>query len=132
MDTNPTLYGQQSNSQKIRFIVITAIVAVVILGIAVWAIVAMVSGRNRNVSNTEDTTVATKDDTDTNVGRNKTEEKSSDITTSTDGVIAVVPAHPTTTTEDDLPSTGPEDVLPLALTLGSLTACVGSALLLKK
>jgi len=41
MQPNPTLYGQQNNNQKIRFIIITSIVAIVVLGIAVWAIVAM-------------------------------------------------------------------------------------------
>ena len=126
MQPNPTLYGQQNNSQKIRFIIVTSIVAIVVLGIAVWAIVAMVSGKNKNTTAKVDT-VAIEDQTDKK--QQETEKKSSSITSTTEGVTKTVPAQ--TTVKEDLPSTGPEEFLPIALVLGFFTTYLGSRKLAK-
>ena len=150
MEPSPALYGQQNNSQKIRFIIITAVVAVVVLGIAVWAIVAMVSGKNRNTTKvTEPDTVATQDQTDKQT--ESTEKQSEDITSTTEGVSTTVPAQTQTNNQasstqtqpstinstaaaksNNLPSTGPADFLPIALLLGSLTTCLASAKLARE
>ena len=92
MQPNPTLYGHQTNSQKIRFIIITSIVAIVVLGIAVWAIVAMVSGKNKNNTTAKVETVAVSDQTDKK--QQETEKKSSSVTSTTEGVTKTVPAQP--------------------------------------
>ena len=137
MEPNPTLYGQQNNSQKVRFIIITAIVAVVILGIAVWAIVAMVSGKNKSTTantSAETSSVAQTDQTDKT--DKDSEKKSSDITATTEGVVKTVPATTENKTdssaEKDIPTTGPEEILPAALVLGSLTTFLGSLKLVKE
>ena len=125
MQPNPTLYGQQNNNQKIRFIIITSIVAIVVLGIAVWAIVAMVSGKNKN-NTTKVDTVSVQDQTDKK--QQETEKKSSDVTSTTEGVSkTVTPTPAPAKTEDkDIPSTGPEVFLPLAMTAGTAVAYLGS------
>lgn len=128
MQSNPTLYGHQSNSQKIRFIIITSIVAIVVLGIAVWAIVAMVSGKNKNSNTAKVETVATSDQTDKK--QQETEKKSSSITSSTEGVSKTV--VPTQETKEDIPSTGPEEFLPIALTAGTFATYLGSRKLAKE
>ena len=131
MQSNPTLYGQQNNSQKIRFIIITSIVALVVLGIAVWAIVAMISGKNKNTTSKVDT-VAVQDQTDKKT--QEAEKKSSDVTSTTEGVVKTVPAQTSTQAEpkkEDIPSTGPEEFLPIALTAGTAVAYVGSRRLAK-
>lgn len=133
MQPNPTLYGQQNNSQKIRFVIITSIVALVVLGIAVWAIVAMVSGKNKNNTTSKVDTVAIDDQTDKKP--QETEKKSSDVTSTTEGVIKTVPAETTTPApepkKEDIPSTGPEEFLPVALTAGTAVAYLGSRKLSK-
>lgn len=131
MQPNPTLYGHQNNSQKIRFIIITSIVAIVVLGIAVWAIVAMVSGKNKNNTTAKVDTVAVADQTDKK--QQEDEKKSSNVTSTTEGVTTTIPAQttPAETQKDDMPSTGPEEILPFALVLGSLTTYLCSLKLAK-
>ena len=130
MQPNPTLYGHQNNNQKIRFIIITSIVAIVVLGIAVWAIVAMVSGKNKN-NTTKVDTVAAQDQTDKK--QQETEKKSSDVTSTTDGVTKTFNPTPTPAPaqKEDIPSTGPEEFLPVAFTAGTLVAYLSSRKLAK-
>ena len=126
MQPNPTLYGHQNNAQKIRFIIITSIVAIVVLGIAVWAIVAMVSGKNKSNSTAKVETVSVTEQTE------KKEEKKTSSTTSSNGSATTpVQTTPVETKKDDIPSTGPEEILPFALVLGSLTTYFGSLKLTK-
>ena len=130
MQPNPTLYGHQNNAQKIRFIIITSIVAIVVLGIAVWAIVAMVSGKNKNNSTAKVETVSVTEQTE-----KKQEEKKTSSTTSTNESTTVVTPAQTTTTEtnkDDIPSTGPEEFLPVALTAGTFVTYLSSRKLAKE
>ena len=131
MQPNPTLYGHQNNSQKIRFIIITSIVAIVVLGIAVWAIVAMVSGKNKNNTTAKVDTVSVTDQTDKK--QQEAEKKSSSVTSTTEGVSTTVPAQTTSagSENEDMPSTGPEEILPFALVLGSLTTYLCSLKLAK-
>lgn len=126
MQPNPTLYGHQTNSQKIRFIIVTSIVAIVVLGIAVWAIVAMVSGKNKDNNTAKVDTTAVVDHTDKK--QQETEKKSSSVTSTTEGVSKTTPAQsaPTTEVNKDIPSTGPEEFLPIALTGGTLAMYISS------
>lgn len=56
---NSGYYGnQQTKGQKIRFAIVTLLVALVVLGIGVWAIVYLVSGRNRRNNNVNNSNVA--------------------------------------------------------------------------
>ena len=131
MQPNPTLYGHQNNSQKIRFIIITSIVAIVVLGIAVWAIVAMVSGKNKNNTTAKVDTVSVTDQTDKK--QQEAEKKSSNVTSTTEGVTTTIPAQttPAESEKEDMPSTGPEQFLPIALTAGTLVTYLGSLKLAK-
>lgn len=117
MQPNPTLYGHQTNNQKIRFIIITSIVALVVLGIAVWAIVAMVSGKNKNNTTAKVETATVTEQTDK---KQETEKKTSSVTPT------VTPAQPAPVVQEDIPSTGPEEFLPIALTAGIFAAYLAS------
>ena len=122
MQPNPTLYGHQSNSQKIRFIIITSIVALVVLGIAVWAIVAMVSGKNKNNTTAKVETATVSEQTDK---KQETEKKSSSVASTTESTPKTTPA-PAPEVKEDIPSTGPEEFLPIALTAGTFAAYLAS------
>ncbi|MBQ3352318.1 hypothetical protein IJG91_01480 [Candidatus Saccharibacteria bacterium] len=111
--------------QRIRTIAFTTAIAVIVLGIAIWAIIAIVGSRN----NTEiaDTTemVATVDAT----SKEKTvEEQPAPVT---EGVVkATEPAKKSNTVaapaKEAVPETGPEELLPLALVAGAAAAYVSS------
>ena len=122
MQPNPNLYGHQNNSQRIRFIIITSIVAIVVLGIAVWAIVAMVSGKNKNNTTAKVETTAVSEQTDK---KQETEKKSSSVASTTESTPKTTPA-PAPEVKEDIPSTGPEEFLPLALTAGTFAAYLAS------
>lgn len=128
MQPNPNLYGQQNNSQKIRFIIVTSIVAIVVLGIAVWAIVALVSGKNKNSTAKVDTG-AVQEQTDNK--QKETEKKTSDTTTESTTVVIPTKTQTVEAPKEDIPSTGPEEFLPIALVLGALTTYIGSIKLAK-
>ena len=127
--------AKDKKKQKIRFIASTAVVASVVLGLAVWGIVAMVSSRNRvEIATNDNTTPVT-----TAAVRKKDEEeiKAGDATSSTEGVKEVVaptaPAAPVEAhTGDNIPQTGPEEILPFAMLTGSLVAYVGSSMVKAK
>lgn len=136
------LYGEAQNlkAQNVRFIITTAVVAVLILGIAVWGIIyAIGGGRKTDTAETEtETTTSDEIVSDEIIA----EETSSSTTVSEDDVLEVTNLKEDTTEEatvetavttasENIPKTGPEDVLPVALVLGALVAFAGSAKLAK-
>ena len=105
--------------RRFKVIIVTAIAAALIIAIGVWAITSAVnSTKNKTAAETAKTETA------------KTEE----TTTSTTGSPAVSPSTeynasatttapaPTTTTSNNIPTTGPSDVLVSALALGAIVA----------
>ena len=109
--------------QRIRTIAFTTAIAVIVLGIAIWAIIAIVGSRsNTEIADTTETVVI--DDT----SREKTtEEQPAPVT---EGVVKTTEtAKKTTTTasvKEAVPETGPEELLPLALVAGAAAAYVSS------
>ncbi|MBQ6393790.1 hypothetical protein IJH74_00885 [Candidatus Saccharibacteria bacterium] len=109
----PNLYGQpNSKASSIKFALVTALVAIVVLGIAVWAIVFFVSGRNQktNIARTGQTEAGQTETAQTEIAQTETnqsnannqEDRSSaeivavtdieDATQTTDGVSTSEPA----------------------------------------
>ena len=130
---NNGLYGAQgSKAQNIKFIVTTVLVALVILGIAVWAIIFMVGQRDKIIGGTiGENSTATADQTNsevvevTNLGSAATAE-------STKSAETAAAASVTTASSKNIPKTGPEDFLPVALLAGTTVAFLGSRKLARK
>lgn len=147
------LYGEIESvkAQNIRFIITTALVALVVLGIAVWGIIYAVGGGNRSndkkpaegtVSQTEQkeepkteekTTVeaASGENTGSNVVEvtSLKEEKAGEA--ETEKASETVATTTTTTTDKNIPRTGPEGIVPVALLAGALVTFAGSVKLAK-
>ncbi len=134
------LYGaQNAKVQNIKFIITTALVALVILGIAVWSIVFIVGQQentNLEASSTEESTTASVTDQISQeiveVTESTTEPKAVEQTPETVAAASVSTTSTTTTNDSSIPKTGPEDVLPLALLVGTAIAYFGSKTLAKK
>ncbi|MBQ3326143.1 hypothetical protein IJG79_03295 [Candidatus Saccharibacteria bacterium] len=138
MDFNP--YATEDKQQKVRIIIATAAIAVIVLGIATWAIIAIVGGKDNKVSTEQNATVAVDDNANnTSANSNKDQSASSEVAPESDGVSNsgnVTEVHstgddaPTTslptpvviTQEASVPTTGPEEILPFALVAGMLVA----------
>ena len=129
MEVNP--YTTDDKEQRRRIIIVATTIAVIILGIAVWSIIAIVGGSKKNTTADQPAQVANVDD-----GKGKSTEIStvpadSNAPTS-EGVSKTAQTNKpstttaTTTAQSAVPETGPEEILPLALVLGGLTAYVSS------
>lgn len=122
---------QNTKAQNLRFIIVTALVGLVILGIAIWAITFVVnSGKKSEVA-----TVETTSSTSSNVPATSdpsampsaiaTEDASSTEAPSTEGVTAEVSVTPPAVAPAaTVPETGPEEILPFALVAGVSVAYV--------
>lgn len=129
-------YGN-SKSQNLRFIIVTVLVGLVILGIAIWAITFIIGnfGKKPTVSTTDETNntstsvPATSDSTAmpsaTADATESTASTTEPATTApvTEGVVVTTPPAVTVTA---VPETGPEEILPLALVAGTGVAYVTS------
>lgn len=121
-------YNTDDKQQRIRVVLIATAIAVIVLGIASWAIIAIVGSRNQAA--VQETETVAVDDTV------KTEEPTPTAAPVTEGVSkTTAPAKQTTTTQTQVqnavPETGPEELLPLALVAGLGTAFVASRKLAK-
>ncbi|MBQ9403090.1 hypothetical protein IJU22_00760 [Candidatus Saccharibacteria bacterium] len=131
METNP--YVNDDKEQRRRIIIVATTIAVIILGIAVWSIIAIVGGSKKNATTDQPAQVANVDD-----GKGKSTEISTVPAESnapaTEGVSKTTQNNSTTankpsttaTAQGAVPETGPEEILPFALVLGGLTAYVSS------
>lgn len=123
---------QNNKAQNLRFIIVTALVGLVILGIAIWAITFVVnSGKKTEVSSAETTSsaltsntpAATSDPsampsavaTDASAA-NDTPTETTEAPT-IEGVVVTTP--PAVETVAETPYTGPEEILPVALVAGT-------------
>ncbi len=113
-------YAAEDKVQRIRAIIITVAFSVIVLGIAAWAIIAIVSSRNggETAKVEEEAPVAV-------VEEAKVEEKvETQPTPETKPVepVKVETKRATVKTQETVPETGPEELLPLAMILGTGTA----------
>ncbi|MBR3263785.1 hypothetical protein IKF94_00925 [Candidatus Saccharibacteria bacterium] len=133
MEVNP--YSNEDKEQRRRVIIVATTIAIIILGIAVWSIIAIVgnSKKNNTVATEQTAQVATSDNTGKSTqietkpteseapvseGVSTTNNQSTSATTTP--AVHSQPAA-TTTTTSSVPETGPEEILPFALVLGSIT-----------
>lgn len=109
--------GAEDKQQRQRVIIITTAIAVIVLGIAAWAIIAIVGSRTPEVAESNTGLVATEDAT----SREKTvEEQPAPVTEGVSKTTAPVKTQTAaTTTSNAVPETGPEELLPLALVAGA-------------
>ncbi|MBR0480459.1 hypothetical protein IJJ46_01380 [Candidatus Saccharibacteria bacterium] len=129
-------YGN-SKTQNLRFIIVTVLVGLVILGIAVWAITFVIGNFSKKpaVSVDEDktTTSSVSASSDSSAMPSPVANPSDDTPTSTttpsttpstteNAVVTTPPA----VTVSSVPETGPEDILPFALVAGTSVAYVTS------
>ena len=136
------LYGEaeSTKAQNIRFIVTTALVALVVLGIAVWGIIYAVGGNrgDKGENKPAETAQTEKTEEKTTVEAASGENTSSNVVEVTDlkdeksAKSETTAAVATTTTENEnIPKTGPEGIIPIALLLGAITTFAGSVKLAK-
>ena len=124
-----SIYEAEDKSQRRRVIIIATAVALIVLGIASWAIIAIVSGGQEKVANTQQVAVD-----DASTAKITTEKESSVSETTaplTEGVSTTTPASTqtttvVTTTQESVPNTGPEELLPIALIAGLGVAYLSS------
>ena len=108
--------------QRVRTIAFTTAIAVIVLGIAIWAIIAIVG--SRNTTEIADTTETAKVET---TSKEKTVEEQPAPVTETTVVKTTEPVKKTTApAKEAVPETGPEELLPLALVAGAAAAYVSS------
>ena len=150
------LYETEDKTQRRRVIIVTSIIAIVVLCIAAWAIVAIVGSSDKNIdANNTKTEVATDDgaakaEVVEETPLEKTAEKAEATTEKAEattekveapveknGTEAVVANNDTkvekntevsyfTRTAEEVPETGPEELLPLALVVGAVITFIGS------
>ena len=155
------LYETEDKTQRRRVIIVTSIIAIVVLCIAAWAIVAIVGSSDKNIeANNGKTEVATDDGaavaekataekTEANTEANT--EVSTEVNTEakvekteTEAVVANKETDNKETankeadtekntevsyftrTAEEVPETGPEELLPLALVVGAVVTFIGS------
>lgn len=122
MEVNP--YTNEDKEQRRRVIIVATTIAVIILGIAVWSIIAIVGGSKKNTTADQPTTVAVDDKNGKSTQINTKPSESS--APASEGVSKTTAPAKTTTSTGEVPETGPEEILPLALVLGGATAFVSS------
>lgn len=139
MEVNP--YSTEDKEQRRRVIIVATTIAIIILGIAVWSIIAIVGGAKKNtdqVASTDNqaktTEVATKPTEEeapktegvSTSNTSSTTSSNANSANSTSSTTTSNTAKPATTTSGAVPETGPEEILPLALVLGCAAAYVSS------
>ena len=117
----------EDKQQRMRTIIITTAIAVIVLGIAAWAIIDIVGSRAETEANDSTTQVALDDAT----SREKAAEEQPAPVTEGVSKTTEEPAKPAATQntakpQSAVPETGPEELLPLALVCGLATAFVAS------
>lgn len=128
MEENP--YINEDKEQRRRVIIVATTIAIIILGIAVWSIIAIVGGSKKNteqVAQVATTSETSSKETQAVSKTTETEAPASEgVSTVVENAQPVVKNTATSVATDAVPETGPEELLPLALVLGGITAFVSS------
>ncbi len=128
MDTS--YYELEEKSQRRRVIAIATVITIVVLGIAAWAIVSIISNDSENLAADTKTEVAVDDrllDPEAPAIEGVASEAAEPATESIEN--STVEANLATVTS--VPEAGPADLLPLALVVGSGAAFLASRKLAK-
>ena len=129
-------YESEEKSQRRRVIIIATLITLIVLGVAVWAIVTIISANSQIGASNTDTEVAVDDRSLNSAEAPKTEGVTSETAAGLSADSAKDSSAKDTTKADSttatsVPETGPEDLLPLALIAGSGAAFVTSKKLAK-
>ena len=133
-------YESEEKSQRRRVIIIATLITLIVLGVAVWAIVTIISANSQIGASNTDAEVAVDDRSLNSAEAPKTEGVTAEAATSSSADSTTDSAKDSSakdTTKADstavtsVPETGPEDLLPLALIAGSGAAFVTSKKLAK-
>lgn len=134
-------YANEDKTQRRRVFIVTTAIAAIVLGIAVWAIIAIVSSaETNNLSNKDNNTIANVDDNNNSNHQEDTvlEKPSESTPPETEGVNndnktetekpaeSTVPTISHAAAQTEVPETGPEELLPLALVAGLSAMYVSS------
>ncbi|MDO4967452.1 MAG: hypothetical protein Q4E70_01650 [Candidatus Saccharibacteria bacterium] len=106
---------------RFKIIVVTTIMAALIISIGVWAITSA-------VNSTKEKNAAT-NNTETSITKTETETKEDSTSQTTSSNVASPPSEytvsaPTVTTSNDLPTSGPTDIIVSTLALGTIVALI--------
>lgn len=131
-------YASEDKSQRIRAAIITVAFSVIVLGIAAWAIIAIVSSRDGGeTAKVEETPVAAvvedskKEEKVEEQPAETVEAKPAEATETKAAEPVKVVTKATPKAKETVPETGPEELLPLAMVLGMGTAYAFSRKLAK-
>lgn len=139
-------YANEDKAQRRRVFIVTTAIAAIVLGIAAWAIIAIISSAETNTLNKDSQEIANVDDSNsTNHQENVVIDKAPENTPpETEGVNSddkteAEPPKPVQSTPEvqiaaqtEVPETGPEEILPLALVAGVGAMYVSSKKLAKR
>lgn len=106
---------------RFKIIVVTTIMAALIISIGVWAITSA-------VNSTKEKNAAT-NNTETSITKTETETKEDSASQTTSSNVASPSSEytvsaPTVTTSNDLPTSGPTDIIVSTLALGTIVALI--------
>ena len=106
---------------RFKIIVVTTIMAALIISIGVWAITSA-------VNSTKEKNAAT-NNTETSITKTETETKEDSTSQTTSSNVASPSSEytvsaPTVTTSNDLPTSGPTDIIISTLALGTIVALI--------
>ncbi|MBQ9018009.1 hypothetical protein IJ118_03025 [Candidatus Saccharibacteria bacterium] len=124
--------GEIETKERRKVVLFAAATAAVILALIVAIVVVATNKANRNaeVSTTDKASFSIEESGEKSEG-DKNESTVGTVSTKASTATTAKPATTTTATATDLPSTGPEDLLPLAVSLGGLTTAA-SAFIVKR
>jgi len=106
---------------RFKIIVVTTIMAALIISIGVWAITSAVnSTKEKNAATNNTETSITKTETETK--EDSTSQMTSSNVASPSSEYTV--SAPTVTTSNDLPTSGPTDIIVSTLALGTIVALI--------
>ena len=123
---------EKKERRRIIMISIAAAALILILLIAIIVVAAHKSSKNNDIS--KQTYSAFEKKEDTNIEKKKEEKTEVEVKTEekTEDKPVISTETTTSTANSDMPNTGPEEVLPLALVLGLGTTYAASAVMAKR
>ncbi|MBQ2638842.1 hypothetical protein IJF91_02150 [Candidatus Saccharibacteria bacterium] len=106
---------------RFKIIVVTTIMAALIISIGVWAITSAVnSTKEKNAATNNTETSITKTETETKEDSTSQTTSSNVVSPSSEYTVSA----PTVTTSNDLPTSGPTDIIVSTLALGTIVALI--------
>ena len=125
-------YQSEADKKNRRRLLIVGIATFALILILIISIIAVASKKSKSSTDKIGSQTSTEEIVEPGTEENKTETLSTE--TKKEEPVAIVETNPTivTTPVSDMPTTGPEEVLPLAFVLGMGAMCASSAIIAKK